>query len=273
MNKNLILFHIYTIKKILDKASIKSYLYTSCKDSNIGTVDFFLGFGLNFDIQLALYYACGRDDNMDMVQLLLAYPKKKNPIVLSTILLTTAVEIGDFDTVRLLVDYGADVKSNSDILDQALESNHFDVAEYLFADGATVKNFNPKRFIQFMAKNESMVEMVEFFVAYRDTKYKPFLDGKILTEALIVTCKTGTIDTIQALIDAGANIHKSKKMLLSVSETRPHIHLGISIFIFCIKKTEKLTPNACESQIFAKKIPTSQHKYLQQLAKVYVYIN
>jgi len=53
-----------------------------------------------------------------------------------------------------------------------------------------------------MAQNESRVEMIEFLVGKKYTNNKLLLSKKILTKALIASCKTGSLDTIVTLIGA-----------------------------------------------------------------------
>jgi len=75
-----------------------------------------------------------------------------------------------------------------------------------------------------MAQNESRVEMIEFLVGKKYTNNKLLLSKKILTKALIASCKTGSLDTIVTLIGAGTDTKKYRKEILTASRKRPHIY-------------------------------------------------
>jgi ankyrin repeat protein len=130
--------------------------------------------------------------------------------------LCNAAERGNINIVKLLIDYDADPK-HTDAIKLAIYNNHIDVAEYLIKHGVS-SYFDPEIFIYHMSQNESMVETVEFFVKYykensNETSETDFYN-EILGEAFIVAAKTGSLETVVALVEAGIDIDKYKKPAL-----------------------------------------------------------
>ena len=242
---------LYDAKIILD-AKLCYYLNKSCRKFDAETVSFLLGLNENLSIRVALNTACWRDDdNVDIVRILLDYElnryknvfnknnfnKKSSklkpiPSSLNNYLrlyddpINNAAEKGNLDIVRLLIDYGANVKANDTAVNIAVNNNHMDIANLLVKNNAEFY-FEYDVFMYQMARNESAAEIIEFFHKNdfeKNSEHDDYIIKEIFGPALLAAAKTGHLDTIIALIDTGKNLTKYIHQAIKISRKRHHIY-------------------------------------------------
>ena len=259
-------FSLLYDKKVILECDMSKFLQKACRKCDAETVSHLLSYDVKKNMHKLLNIACWRsDDNVDIVRILLDYMiqrlqnknalkrtkpsaklphdenAKNNESTISDFLtrqpLNNAAEQGNFEVVRLLIDYGANPKFNNYAIRLALNNNNIDVAELLISYGSDFA-FDEDTFIISMSKNEPMAEMVELYYkqVFKENEryvtktrcvsqisFGSYID-KTLGLALIAAAKTGSLETVIALVDIGVNLKKYKSEALIVSKKRPHIY-------------------------------------------------
>lgn len=175
---------LYLIKH--KKISIDHFFKDSCELFDTETVSFLLSLSSDINCQMALQKTCWReDDNAEMVMIIVDYQLeqeknskyisgKKNGSICSKLNfkqpLLNAIERGNYNVVKLLIDYGANPILDK-IVNLAVSEGHIDVAELLVSHKAKYK-VNVHNFMLLISQQKSQAEMIEFVYNYYIGKEK-----------------------------------------------------------------------------------------------------
>jgi hypothetical protein len=209
-------------KKIIDAYIFENFTLKIFSKYDLETINYILGLDIKINMEIALRVVCWReDDNIDIVriiweQIMHCNNKKFSHYFLLKQPLLNAAEKGNYDIVRFLVDCKPNKCILNEAADLALEHNHIDTVEYLVEHGATL-GLDDDIFIKLVSKEESMTSMIDFL-----TKYK-LISDEDLGRGFVAACKTGSLETVISLVEAGVNLKMYISKALHVSRSRPHI--------------------------------------------------
>ncbi|XWV26890.1 hypothetical protein QJ857_gp0160 [Tupanvirus soda lake] len=213
---------LWYYEKIIDDNILHKLLIKSCENYEIDVITFLLGLSPNLRIQNAINVTTWRDgDHDDIVRILLDYDNKNDKKWLENVPLSNASEKGNLKIVKLLLDKGINPTEQS--LELALDNNHIEIAKILIKHGASVDNYEPKYFGQYMTEEKSMRHVINFLASCTDSNNRCLLE-KINIKSLIAVCRSGLFDNLKTIVETGINIKKYVKLLLGIKKERPKFH-------------------------------------------------
>jgi Ankyrin repeats (3 copies) len=191
-------------------------LIHACTLSNTDTISYLLKYCDDidhFDKYCALDAACRRG-GVEIVAFLLEkinYTQTNlNGVLCST------VKGNSLNTLKLLIENGADIHSNNELLCVSMEKNSIDIMEYLLSNGADITTLTDEQIEYSIEKNH--VERIELLLnrLNRDQKW---IDNIFKRSAKY------SVEMVQLLVDNGANVKKYRKQVCEAAKRENNNHL------------------------------------------------
>lgn len=220
---NLECFNMYDTKYIIDNVKTLP-IYAALDRGNIDVCKRILDMGVNLDVYVNsepfLIYIYKKEQILEeLFYLLFDYPCDINVMDNEQrTLLTLAIEMSNMDTIKILLDKGANINVNSKLSKSAVKYADVDVLNFLLENNMDINLYED---LLYDAVNKNSYKKVKLLLEYGSN---PNISPKILEKAI----SYGNLDMIKLLLDYGANPIMSYDLIYAIGTNRAVIEFLMS---------------------------------------------